>query len=294
MAHGVCALGDKAFHCLRGDAACGRAQRQRCRRGRGVQPSCWCLLGPRFVRYVCGTMPCRTWPPPASPWWSSWGSTRWSPGPPPCGSTRCACPEALLCPCLPCPCLLCPACYAPLSAVWACGRVDGCCPLPARAAGAALLHPRTAVAHRFLHHPISPTHTNIAAHIPQVTQLLGRPLHRQQPPIVALEALEAGWGMSITQPPPPRGSKGHLAFVAVRLGALWAGCRGALRPVVRVHIHTVPSKHCFVFLFGICFLGVQTHKMPSKQNTLQSGGGAAFCGLGQAGDGRGDVHPPRC
>lgn len=51
----------------------------------------------------------------------------------------------------------------------------------------------------------------------QVTQLLGRPLHRQPGPPNGLEALEAGWGMSITQPPAPRGPKGHLAFVAVRL-----------------------------------------------------------------------------
>ena len=52
----------------------------------------------------------------------------------------------------------------------------------------------------------------------QVTQLLGRPLHRQPGPVNGLEALEAGWGMSITRPPQPRGVKGHLAFVAARLG----------------------------------------------------------------------------
>ncbi|KAL4419982.1 hypothetical protein ABPG75_007080 [Micractinium tetrahymenae] len=51
----------------------------------------------------------------------------------------------------------------------------------------------------------------------QVTQLLGRPLHRQLAPPTGLEALEAGWGMSICQPPQPRGMKGHLAFVAARL-----------------------------------------------------------------------------
>lgn len=52
----------------------------------------------------------------------------------------------------------------------------------------------------------------------QVTQLLGRPLHRQLAAPTGLEALEAGWGMSICQPPQPRGVKGHLAFVAARLG----------------------------------------------------------------------------
>lgn len=51
----------------------------------------------------------------------------------------------------------------------------------------------------------------------QVTQLLGRPLHRLPGPLNYLEALEAGWGMSITRPPEPRGPKGHLAFVAARL-----------------------------------------------------------------------------
>lgn len=60
------------------------------------------------------------------------------------------------------------------------------------------------------------------AALPQVTQLLGRPLHRLPGPLNYLEALEAGWGMSITRPPEPRGPKGHLAFVAARLG----GCAG--------------------------------------------------------------------
>ena len=49
----------------------------------------------------------------------------------------------------------------------------------------------------------------------QVTKEL-HPRGKCQP--VISTALCAGWGMSITQPPAPRGPKGHLAFVAVRLG----------------------------------------------------------------------------
>lgn len=76
----------------------------------------------------------------------------------------------------------------------------------------------------------------------QVTQLLGRPLHRQPAPISALDALEAGWGMSITHPPAPRGAKGHLAFVACRLAleACAAGASGGeASPAVAKRLHEV-------------------------------------------------------
>ncbi|PSC75196.1 Helicase sen1 [Micractinium conductrix] len=73
----------------------------------------------------------------------------------------------------------------------------------------------------------------------QVTQLLERPLHRQPLPISFLEALEAGWGMSINQPPMPRGPKGHLAFVACRLAleACPGGAAGEASPAIAKRLH---------------------------------------------------------
>ena len=91
-------------------------------------------------------------------------------------------------------------------------------------------------------HPLAPPPTHCA----QVTQLLGRPLNRQPAPLTRLEALEGGWGLSITAPPEPRGAKGHLAFVAARLaldgcpaGSSSSGGSGEASPAISKRLHEV-------------------------------------------------------
>lgn len=59
----------------------------------------------------------------------------------------------------------------------------------------------------------------------QVTQLLGKPLHRNLGPVRDLTQVEGGWGLCIMPPPLPRGSSGSgkdlLTFVSARMGE-WA------------------------------------------------------------------------
>lgn len=62
-------------------ACCATHDRSMCDRCNGLrQAGCLGLAAALFRR---------TWPAPASQWWSSWGSTRWSHGRHPSGSTRC-------------------------------------------------------------------------------------------------------------------------------------------------------------------------------------------------------------
>ena len=145
------------------------------------------------------TRPRRTWPPPAFPWWSSWGCTACRPGPCPCGSTR--------------------------QADWRSGKErrnsstsrskqqqqqSTARPCGRVACGAAAPVP-----------PL-PTHPHPPPTPPppcrQVSGFLSRPLQRSLGPLPGAPPLEGGWGLSIVPPPPPRGTKGHLTFVAARLG----------------------------------------------------------------------------